>query len=550
MLNISRCNSGFVVRFPYNPALVDQIRSIDGRKYQAADKTWFIPETQENALRDVALLHGTAMPGRGTAVDFTDLEPMPDLDIEIPLKMPPYEYQKKGMAYALKHQRTIVGDEPGLGKTVQSIGTCVGAKSKCILVICPATIKENWKREWEMWSDYKPLVISDKTKKSWATFYKVGMINVFIVNYESLKKYFVEKITTPPGKKLRLNHIHFVPEIALFDAVIIDEVHRCKDGRTQQAKYTMGIARGKNIVLALTGTPVVNKPKDLISQLYIIDKLDLFGGYTGFINKYCQGQREASNLQELNYYLRKNCFYRRQKTEVLKELPDKMRSIIKCEISTRQDYLKAERDLETYLRENLKKSEGQITTALRGEVMVLLGILKKISARGKVDDVLEHVNEVVEAGEKIVVFCWHKEIVHELQKAIPGSVTVVGDNSMEERQHAVDSFQKNPAVQVIICNIKSGGVGITLTASSRVAFIELPWHAADADQCEDRCHRIGQASSVQCTYFLGDKTVDEYIYKIISNKREVANQVTGSEDTVEVSMVDQIINIFSDQNKI
>lgn len=548
MLSISRINAGYILRFPYSPSLVEQVRSIEGRRYIPADKTWFIPETQEVALTSIANYYGISMPARTYQVNFDDLEPLPELTIDIPLKRQPFEYQKRGIAYAIKHKRVIVGDEPGLGKTGQSIGACIGAGRKCILVICPATLKENWKREWELWSDYKPMVISDKTKKTWSTYYKVGMVNVFIVNYESLKKYFVASISTPEGKKLRLNHIHFVPEISLFDAIIIDEVHRCKDGKTQQAKFCMGICKEKEFVLALTGTPVVNKPLDLISQLYIINKLEMFGGYKGFINRYCQGQREASNLQELNYYLRKNCFYRRQKSEVLKDLPDKARSIIKCEITTRAEYIKAERDLEAYLRENLKKTEGQITTALRGEVMVLLGILKKISARGKILDVVEHVNSVVESGEKIVVFAWHKEIVRDLQQHIPGAVTIVGDNTMEERQHAVDSFQKDPSVQVIICNIKSGGVGITLTASSRVAFIELPWHAADADQCEDRCHRIGQKDSVQCTYFNGDRTVDEYIYSIIEAKRNVANQVTGSENNVETSMVDQIINFFNNQN--
>jgi len=224
-----------------------------------------------------------------------------------------------------------------------------------------------------------------------------------------------------------------------------------------------------------------------------------------------------------------------------------MRNIFRCEIENRAEYNKAENRLIDYLRENLKKTEGEITTALRGETMVLIGILKKISARGKINEVIEHVQEVVEAGEKIVVFAWHKEIVHQLKAAIPGAVTVVGDDSMEQRQRAVDSFQQNPKTQVIICNIKSGGVGITLTASSRVAFIELPWHPADADQCEDRCHRIGQKDSVQCTYFLGHNTIDEYIYDIIQKKREIVNQVTGAEDTVETSVIDDFINLFSQQ---
>ena len=100
-------------------------------------------------------------------------------------------------------------------------------------------------------------------------------------------------------------------------------------------------------------------------------------------------------------------------------------------------------------------------------------------------------------------------------------------------------------MQVIICNIKSGGVGITLTASSRVSFIELPWHPADCEQCEDRTHRIGQKNSVQCNYLLGLNTIDEYIYSIIEKKRLIVNQVTGAEDNIETSVVDDFINLFS-----
>ena len=278
----------------------------------------------------------------------------------------------------------------------------MGANAKCILVICPATIRENWKREWKIWTDKNAIILSDRLKDSWPKYYDVGMCNVFIVNYESLKKYFVESINKPEDKPLRLNHIKFKETINIFDAVIIDESHRTKSGATMQSKLCMGIAKGKEYVLALTGTPVVNKPIDLIPQLHILGKLDLFGGYKGFTDRYCQGYNQASNLKELNYILHKHCFYRREKTEVLKDLPDKMRSIFKCEIENRSEYNKAENNLIEYLRENLKKSEGEITTALRGETMVLIGILKKISARGKVNSMIEHINEVVESGEKIV----------------------------------------------------------------------------------------------------------------------------------------------------
>lgn len=547
MFDIAEVHNGYEVKFQYKPWIVDAIKKIPGTRFNGVKKHWFVPAASAQIFMNWASSFQTSFKTAPQEVAIGEIEPLPDLDIEIPLLREMFPYQRKGVAYSLLKKRVIVGDQPGLGKTGQAIATAIGNNSKCILVICPATLRENWKREWKIWTGKDVMILSDRVKLSWPQYYRVGMCNVFIVNYESLKKYFVESINKPEDKPLRLNHIKFREIISLFDTVIIDEVHRCKDGRTQQAKFVMGIAKGKEMILALTGTPVVNKPVDLIPQLHIIGRLGEFGNYKGFVDRYCQGANNASNLKELNFRLHQTCFYRREKSEVLKDLPAKMRNIVRVDITNRAEYNKAEEHFIDYLRENLKKSEGEITTALRGETMVQLGILKKVAARGKIEGVLEYINEVVDSGEKIVVFAWHKELVSELKRAVPGAVTIVGDDTMDQRQQAVDGFQNNPSIKTIICNIKSGGVGITLTASSRVGFIELPWHPADCEQCEDRCHRIGQKDSVQATYFLGHETIDEYIYDIIEKKRAIVNQVTGAEDNIETNIVDEFINLFKDK---
>lgn len=550
MLDIAEVDNGYEVKFQYKPWLVTAIKQFPGARFNGAAKHWFIPTSSGDALLNWAKTFGAGVK-RSSVVQVGEIEPLPELTIDIPLKRELFPYQKTGVAYSLEKKRLIVGDQPGLGKTGQAIATMMGAGAKCILVICPATLRENWKREWKIWTDKNAMVLSDRIKNTWPQYYKVGMCNVFIVNYESLKKYFVESIAefkdeaTGKKKPLRLNHIKFKETIDLFDAVIIDEVHRCKDGKTQQAKFVMGIAKGKEWVLGLTGTPVVNKPMDLIPQLHIIDRLQEFGGYKGFVDTYCQGYNGASNLKQLNYLMHKHCFYRREKKEVLKDLPDKMRNIVRVDITNRAEYAKAEKQFIDYLRENLGKSDGEIDKSLRGEIMVQMQILKKVAARGKKEAFIDSVKEVVDAGEKIVLFAWHKDIVHDLKEAIPGAVTIIGDDSMESRQRSVDAFQNDPKVQVIICNIKSGGVGITLTASSRVSFIELPWTPADCDQCEDRTHRIGQKDSVSANYFLGQDTIDEYIYQIIEKKRNIANQVTGADEEIQTNIVDEFINLFT-----
>ncbi len=550
MLDIAETHNGFEVAFQYKPWLVAAVKQIPGSRFNGGTKKWWIPASSGDALLNWAKGFGASV-NQLPKSEIGEIAPLPELAIDIPLNMTPFPYQRNGIARGLELKRFINGDDMGLGKTAQTIATFVAAKAKCMLIICPATLKENWKREWKMWTGKDAIIMKDSIKNTWHQYYKVGVANVFICNYESLKKYFIESINRPLGKDgkpvpLRLNHIKFKETIDFFDAVAIDELHRTKDYKKQLSKFCMGIARGKDYVIGLTGTPVVNKPVDLIAQLQIIGRLEEFGGYKGFTDKFCQGYSQCSNLKELNYLLNKHCFFRRLKKEVLNDLPDKMRSIISCEIANRAEYNKAEADFINFLKENLNKTDGEIDTALRGETMVKIGVLKKLSAQGKVDAMIEQVQEVVEAGEKIIVFATHKEIVATLKSAIPGSVTVVGDDSMEQRQRNVDAFQNNPKTQVIICNIKSGGVGITLTSSSRVAFIELPWHPAHCDQAEDRAWRIGQKNSVQCIYLLGEETIDEYIYGIIEKKRAIVAQVTGAENEIETKkgMVDDLINIF------
>jgi SWI/SNF-related matrix-associated actin-dependent regulator 1 of chromatin subfamily A len=327
---------------------------------------------------------------------------------------------------------------------------------------------------------------------------------------------------------------------------VVDESHRVKDIKTQQAKFTKGICSGKEWLFLLTGTPVVNKPKDLISQLGIIERLNDIGGYKNFQRWFCEAD---DRWRELNVLLRRTCFYRREKSDVLKDLPAKMRQAVLCDITLRKEYNDALADLEDYLKRYKKATDEQVQRSMRGEIMVRIGILKNISARGKLNDVVEYVSDVIESGEKIVLFTHLRDIQSRLKEKFPSAATILGDDSTEVRQRNIDAFQKDPKVQLIICSIKAAGVGITLTASSRVAFLELPWHPADCEQCEDRCHRIGAVNSVQCTYFLGKDTIDEWIYQKIYMKRYMSNQITGARNDVEESTLDGLIELLSKKEK-
>ena len=548
-MNIELKGDNFELSFKYKPSIVDRVRQIPGRRFDGAKKVWIVPARsrvdlermiyQIRQFENINWVNGTEKKEEDIAYDIPEL---PDLTVPHNLKIQPYPYQLKGIARGLQLKRFMNCDEPGLGKTLQSIATINLADAFPCLVVCPSSLKINWLREWEKFTDKKAMILTDKVRDTWTFFFQTGMHQVFIVNYESLKKYFVQRIKKAEGWTLR--DVEFRNSINLFKSVIIDESHRCKSASTQQAKFCKGICTGKEWVIELTETPVVNRPKDLIPQLAILDRMNDFGGYKPFVDRYCSGQREASNLRELNFNLWKYCMFRREKSLVLTDLPDKIRQVNTCEITNRKEYMDAERDLIMYLQKYKDADDDKIAKAMRGEVMVRINILRQISARGKVRDVIEFVKDFRENGKKIILFCSLHEVVDQLKRYFPTAVSVTGRDSQDEKQRAVDAFQNNPKADIIICSIKAAGVGLTLTASSNVAFVEFPWTYADCCQCEDRAHRIGQKDSVTCYYFLGRRTIDEKVYRIIQEKKNIANAVTGSTEDIEENIVDMVARIF------
>lgn len=549
-MNIELKDNYFELSFRYRPAIVDRVRQITGRHYDGNRKVWLVPVGQRIELEkmiyqirqfeNINWVNGFS-PKKEEDIAY-ELPELPDLSMSHQLKIEPYPYQLKGIARGLELKRFMNCDEPGLGKTLQSIATINLANAFPCLVICPSSLKINWQREWEKFTDKKAMVLMDKVRDTWTFFYETGMHQVFIVNYESLKKYFVQRIKKSVGWTLR--DVEFRNSIQLFKSVIIDESHRCKSSSTQQAKFCKGICSGKEWIIELTGTPVVNKPKDLVPQLSILNRIDDFGGYKNFVNRYCNGQNEASNLKELNYMLWKNCMFRREKSLVLTDLPEKIRQVNTCEITNRKEYTDAERDLIMYLQKYKNADDEKIHKAMLGEVMVRINILRQVSARGKIRDAVEFVKDFRENNQKIILFCSLHEVVDQLKFHFPTAVSVTGRDSQDEKQRAVDKFQNDPDTDIIICSIKAAGVGLTLTASSNVAFIEFPWTYADCTQCEDRAHRIGQKNSVTCYYFLGRKTIDERVYNIIQSKKKIAKAVTGSTEEIEENIVDMVARIF------
>ena len=572
---ITETPNTFRISFEYNKELVAIIKRVpSGPRWDAQEKEWIVKKesvcyppgrdarwyVEAFAQWAVAKRYCANISRRSESHDVVyEIPQMKDFSGEHYMQLEPYEYQLEGVRYALDHQRCIFGDQPGLGKTLQAICTVVKAHKEAhiygdtfpVLVICPAALKVNWQREFKKFAGINAVILDDKNRDCWERLYELRRSDgdsyapVFITNYESLKKFFVTGIKD--HARMTLRSIVFDERVKLFKSVIIDESHKCKSSKTQQSKYVEGICKGKRWIFALTGTPVVNNNTDLIQQLKILGRLDDFGGYKQFVARYCDGPKQSSNLRELNYRLWICCFFRREKAKVLTQLPDKMRQYITCDITNRKEYDDAENDVIKYLRQYKNASDDRVARAMRGQVMVKMGILKQIAAKGKIKAVSEFIHDIIDGGEKLIMFAYLKDVVDALKNEFPDAVTVTGSDDIKAKQNSVDRFQNDPECKLIILNYKSGGTGLTLTASSRVGFIEFPWTYSDCEQAEDRAHRNGQKNAVNCYYFLGDKTIDRYMYQVIQTKKDIANEVTGTTTQIEEDMLNITMNLFQDR---
>ena len=472
------------------------------------------------------------------------------------LRVEPYPYQREGILYGLDRKRLIIGDEPGLGKTLQSIGIVDTAGAYPCLVICPSSLKINWQREFEKFTDKSALVLDNAVRTTWPYLLRMGMHQVAVVNYESLRKYFVWDIR-PDGKSggtpraFRLKDVVFCPQIRMFKSVIIDESHRVKDPSAQQTIFTKGLSVGKDYIILLSGTPVVNRPEDLIAQLSIMGRLAEFGGRSQFMADYCTDPKDkkaepAVPLSVLSNTLYANCMIRREKAKVLPQLPDKTRVDLYVDVSNQDEYRLAAADLAEYLRQYTECTDWEIRRKMRMEALVRFMTLRQLATLGKVAQAVDFIRTFLSNGKKLIVFCSLHEVVDALVKAFPGAVTVTGRDSAASKQASVDAFQGNPDTQLIICSIKAAGVGLTLTASSNVAFVELAWTYADCCQCEDRAHRIGQKDNVTCYYLLGRGTIDQTIYSLIHRKKSIAAEIMHSDDDIPTDEMyfDELVSSF------
>lgn len=459
------------------------------------------------------------------------------------MKKTPYKYQQEGIDKMIDLKTCFQSDGMGLGKTCQSILCVDKAELYPCLIISPASLKINWEIEINDWTNKRGMILNDSIKNTFPLLYQAGISHFFIVNYESLAKYFV--IDKPKRKDVKLSDITFNNYISFFKSIIVDESHKIKEPKAMQSKLTAGICRNKEYIYLLTGTPVLNNVLDLASQLCVLGRINEFGGYDGFMNKY----KDCTNddLVLLHKKLMNTCMIRREKKDVL-DLPPKTRQIIYVDIDNRLEYDLAKNDLKSYLRQFKAKTDSEINRSMRMEAMVKIGILKQISGIGKIKAVQEYIESLIEQGEKVVLFGENIEVLNPFKK-LPYAVCIVGGMSVENKQNSINMFQNNESTMLAVCSLKAAGVGVTLTSGRINIYIQQGWHSAIMEQAEDRQYRIGQTREVHCIYPIAVNTIDKYIYDVIEKKRETSNTIIGSAEDIEWGVIKDVIDLILNEDE-
>jgi SWI/SNF-related matrix-associated actin-dependent regulator 1 of chromatin subfamily A len=460
-----------------------------------------------------------------------------------------YQHQEEGIKFLLSRNGCILGDGMGMGKSVQSIIAALESGAERILIVAPSSTKINWEREINVFCDDTAIIDGKNFKKAKFT----------IINFDILKNFH----TLPDNKKRKEGE----PEQVLFrdlansnfDLAIVDEAHYLKNHDSIRGKIMVELSVKHNIpkVWLLTGTPVANRPMDFFNLLKII-KSPIATNWKHFALRYCDGrqfmrtlkngQRKqiwltdgASNLEELASKT-KNLILRRLKTDTL-DMPDKVVTPMyhKLDLKGWKMY-----DLlwEEYMAK--RKAEGKKSIETQRDLVELI-LLRKFIAMEAIPYTIELAENAIEMGRKVIVFTSFTEELEALENHF-GKIAVKHNGPMTTiaKQKSVDAFQNNAKVKVFIGNIKSAGVGITLTEATVVIFNSFDWVTGNNEQAEDRSFRIGQKNDVNVYYQLFMDTISVRMWETLKNKKDVIDIIMGdnklSEEEITIKLMDNIID--------
>ena len=518
------------IEFPFDEDVLEKVRSIPGRKWHKEERCWSAPIHLDslNSLKQWGFLLDEKL------ITFIRKVTLHSSKLLAPgsisgLQGELYPFQAEAVAFLeSKSGRALIADDMGLGKTIEAIAYLqLHPELRPAIIVSPAFLKLNWQRECIKWMNRPNVEIISGTRP-----YRTRG-SILIINYDILSAWY---------QALRER----LPEIIIFD-----EAHFIKTSSAKRTKASKMLVKGINHIIGLSGTPIENRAIELYNIINMLER-SLFPNKWHYIERYCALKHNgfgwnyngSSNSQELHQILTSTIMLRRRKNEVLKELPDKTNAFIPVELEKPSEYKLAERDFIAWIAKEKGLEAAQ--RASNAETFSTIEGLKQLAVKGKLSHAKEWIRDFLESGNKLVVFATHHFVIDELMKEFGElAVKVDGRVSMSDRQNAVDKFQNDENVRLFVGNIEAAGVGITLTAASDVAFLELPWTPAKLTQAADRVHRIGQKNSVTIYYLLANDTIEERIAHILDNKSKTVSRILDGEEISEESLLTELMKEYN-----
>lgn len=521
------------ITFDFNANIINELRLLECKNYDKKTQTWEVP-----------LVYSSKLINNLSKIDDISISSLEEEKFEdkhynlLDYKTPCFDYQEDAIQYGLYHNKWLLLDMPGLGKTKQICNLIEELKAKKgakkALIICGVnSLKSNWVNEVHKHSYLSCKILGTRTKKSGQEY--IGSIKDRL---SDLKYNIEEDIIITNIETLRDDSIIKELKKNLFDIIVVDECHKCKSPTAVQSKNLLKLDAIYKI--GLTGTILLNDPLDLYVPLKFIDAEK--STFTNFKNLYCKyggfGGYQIIGYKNIDYLKQEleECSLRR--TKDLLNLPSK--NIIEEYIDMNDDQDKfynnilhgviSECDKADLSRMTLLSSIARLRQVTSYPQMLTS---EKISS-AKIDRTLDLVDQIVSSGNKVVIFSTFKEPANYLASIIPNSVLVTGDINEADSNSAIERFQNDPSCKVFIGTWQKCGTGLTLTSASYMIFLDTPYTDGVFQQACDRIYRIGTKDPVFIYNLICKNTVDERVLKIVNNKRYLSDYVVDDIKNDEV----------------
>ena len=521
------------IKGDYNSNILDVIHSFQTRYYHRNSKLWeckidYFPIILDKLKFENIQICGEVPKKFERYLKMLDIYDEQDADYLSRTK--PFEHQIESFNYALTHNKFLLGDEQGLGKTKQALDIAVARKHKmrhCLIVCGVNNLKWNWYKEVEIHTNEKAHILGSRINRKGKTV--IGSSAERLADLKQIHdEYFlITNIETLRDKSIQ-SQIKKMCNEGIIGMTIIDEIHKCKNSQSKQGKAIHCCCSYYR--LALTGTPLMNNPIDLYNVLKWLEVEN--HSLTYFKNLYCEmggfGGYEIigyKNLDQLENSLNKNML-RRRKEEVL-DLPPKIYTDELLDLDSSQD--KLYRDVTNQIIEDIDRImllPNPLTELIRlRQVTSNPNILtSKNITNVKYDRIVDILESTT---DKVIIFSNWTKVINPLYIKLsslgynPALVTGETKDPIGE----MNKFQSDNTCKVILGTTPALGTGYTLTAANTVIFIDEPWSKAIKDQAEDRCHRIGTKGTVNIITLICKDTIDERIHQIIKDKGELSDRI-------------------------